>query len=89
VAFLAYALQVTLRRRLRNLAPGLTPRWVLEKFRAVQMNDGQFPTPEGRKVILSCYSQPEPELLMLLRQLRMSLPDQLPPRVTPKGEVSH
>ena len=32
VAFLAYALHVTLRRRLRDLAPGLTSRAVLEKF---------------------------------------------------------
>ena len=32
VSFLAYALHVSLRRRLKDLAPGLTPRAVLEKF---------------------------------------------------------
>jgi hypothetical protein len=37
VAFLAYCLHVTLGRQLRDLAPGLTPRSVLEKFAAVQM----------------------------------------------------
>ena len=89
VAFLAYALHVTLRRRLRDLAPGLTPRAVLEKFRAVQMIDVHLPTTDGRKVILSRYTQPEPELRMLLRQLRMTLPDQPPPRVTAKGQMSH
>jgi hypothetical protein len=89
VAFVAYALHVTLRRRLRDLAPGLTPRSVLEKFRAVQMIDVHLPTTDGRKVILSRYTQPEPDLRMLLRQLRMSLPDQPPPRVTAKGQVSH
>jgi len=89
VAFIAYALHVTLRRRLRDLAPGLTPRSVLEKFRAVQMIDVHLPTTDGRKVILSRYTQPEPDLRMLLRQLRMSLPDQPPPRVTTKGQVSH
>jgi Transposase DDE domain len=89
VAFVAYALHVTLRRRLRDLAPGLTPRSVLEKFRAVQMIDVHLPTTDGRKVILSRYTQPEPDLRMLLRQLRMSLPDQPPPRVTANGEVSH
>ena len=89
VAFVAYALHVTLRRRLRDLASGLTPRSVLEKFRAVQMIDVHLPTTDGRKVILSRYTQPEPDLRMLLRQLRMSLPDQPPPRVTPKGQVSH
>ena len=33
VAFIAYCLHVTLRRRLHKLAPGLTPRAVLEKFK--------------------------------------------------------
>jgi hypothetical protein len=32
IAFLAYALHVTLARRLAALAPGLTPRSVLDKF---------------------------------------------------------
>ena len=62
VAFMAYALQVTLRRRLRDLAPGLTPRSVLEKFGAVQMIDVHLPTTDGRTVIMSRYTQPEPEL---------------------------
>ena len=88
VAFLAYALHVTLRRRLRDLAPGLTPRSVLEKFGSVQMIDVHLPTTDGRKVILSRYTQPEPELQILLKQLRLSLPNQPPPRVTAKGEVS-
>ena len=88
VAFLAYALHVTLRRRLRDLAPGLTPRSVLEKFGSVQMIDVHLPTTDGRKVILSRYTQPEPELQILLKQLRLSLPNQPPPRVTAKGKVS-
>jgi hypothetical protein len=88
VAFMAYALHVTLRRRLQDLAPGLTPRAVLEKFRAVQMIDVHLPTTDGRTVILSRYTQPEPELEILLRQLRIQLPDQPPPRVTASGKVS-
>ena len=88
VAFLAYALHVTLRRRLRDLAPGLTPRSILEKFSAVQMIDVHLPTTDGRKVILTRYTQPEPELQILLKQLRLSLPNQPPPRVTAKGEVT-
>src|SRR6516164_1109151 len=39
IAFLAYCLHVTLARRLHALAPGLTPRSVLEKFAAAQMID--------------------------------------------------
>lgn len=87
VAFIAYALQVTLRRRLRDLAPGLTPRSVLEKFGSMQMIDIHLPTTDGRKIIMSRYTQPEPELQILLKQLRLSLPKQPPPRVTAKGEV--
>jgi transposase len=66
VAFMAYTLQVTLRRRLRDLAPGLTARSVLEKFSAVQMIDVHLPTTDGREVIMSRYTQPQPELQMLL-----------------------
>jgi hypothetical protein len=88
VAFMAYCIQVTLRRRLRDLAPGLTPRSVLEKFAAMQMIDVHLPTTDGREVIMSRYTQPEPELQVLLKQLRLSLPDQPPPRVTAKGEVT-
>ena len=39
VAFMAYCLHVTLRARLRPLAPGLTPRAVLDKFATIQMLD--------------------------------------------------
>lgn len=86
VAFLSYALQVTLQHRLRELAPGLTPRAVLEKFRAVQMIDVHLPTTDGRTVIMSRYTQPEPELQVLLQQLRLQLPAQPPPRVTSTGK---
>src|ERR1700719_148573 len=55
VAFLAYCLHVTLRARLKPLAPGLTPRAVLDKFAAVQMLDVHFPTTDGRTLILSRY----------------------------------
>jgi hypothetical protein len=88
VAFIAYAMHVTLRRRLRDLAPGLTPRSVLEKFSAIQMIDVHLPTTDGRKVIMSRYTQPEPELKILLKQLRLSLPNQPPPRVTANGKVT-
>lgn len=88
VAFMAYAMHVTLRRRLRDLASGLTPRSVLEKFSSVQMIDVHLPTTDGLKVIMSRYTQPEPELQILLKRLRLSLPPQPPPRVTAKGEVS-
>lgn len=88
VAFLAYCLHVTLRRWLRDLAPGLTPRSVLEKFAAVQMIDVHLPTTDGRYVILPRYTQPEPELKVLLHQLRLTLPEQPPPRITAAGKLA-
>lgn len=81
LAFMAYTLHATLRRRLRDLAPGLTPRAALEKFSAVQMIDIHLPTTDGRTIIMSRYTQPEPELQMLLTQLRLSFPAQPAPRM--------
>ncbi len=74
--------------QLRDLAPGLTPRSVLEKFSTVQVIDVHLPTTDGRKVIMSRYTQPEPEVQMLLKQLRLSLPNPPPPRVTAGGPIN-
>ena len=82
VSFLAYCLHVTLGRWLRTLAPGLTPRSVLEKFAALQMVDVQIPTSEGRTLILQRYTHPQPELRLLLERLKLELPAQPPPRIT-------
>jgi hypothetical protein len=81
VAFLAYALHATLRRRLRDLAPGLTSRAVLDTLRAIQMVDVHLPTTDGREVVLSRYTEPEPAVTLLLRQLRLELPAQPTPRL--------
>src|SRR6202051_1809432 len=82
IAFLAYALQVTLTRRLHALAPGLTARSALEKFAAVQMIDVHLPTTDGREIVLTRYTQPEPELQLLINQLKLTLPSQPPPKIT-------
>jgi hypothetical protein len=81
LAFMAYALHVTLRQRLHDLAPGLTPRSVLEKFATVQMIDVHLPTTDGRTVLMSRYTQPEPELRVLLQRLRLTFPAQPRPRM--------
>jgi hypothetical protein len=81
IAFLAYCLQVTLQRRLHALAPGLTARSALEKFAAVQMIDVHLPTTDGRELLLTRYTQPEPELRLLIQQLKLDLPPQPPPRI--------
>jgi hypothetical protein len=81
VAFIAYCLQVTLKYRLKALAPGLTPRAALEKLAPMQMVDVQVPTTDGRVLILPRYTQPEPDQQLLLSQLKLTLPDQPPPSI--------
>jgi transposase len=82
ISFLAYCLQVTLRRRLRDLAPGLTPRSVLEKFGTLQMLDVHLPTTDERTVVLSRYTQPGTDVQLLLQQMKLQLPPQPPPKIT-------
>jgi len=87
VAFIAYCLHVTLRARLRPLAPGLTPRAVLDKFATIQMLDVHFPTTDGRTLILSRYTYPEADHKLLLEQLKLTLPPQPPPRISSGGKL--
>ena len=82
IAFLAYCLHVTLGRRLKSLAPGLSTRSALEKFAAVQMIDVHVPTTDERELQLTRYTQPEPELKLLLDRLKLTLPTQPPPKIT-------
>ena len=83
IAFLAYCLHVTLARQLRAHAPGLTPRSVLEKFAAVQMIDVEIPTTDGRTITLTRHTEPQPGLKLLLERLRLELPAQPPPKISP------
>ena len=82
ISFLAYCLYVTLGRQLKSLAPGLTSRSALEKFAAVQMVDVRIPTTDGRELLLTRHTQPEPELKLLLERLRLELPAQPPPKIS-------
>lgn len=80
---MAYCLQVTLKARLKPRAVGLTPRAVLEKFATVQMVDVHLTTTDKREIILTRYTQPEKDILLLLHQLTLTLPQQPPPKSTP------
>jgi transposase len=82
VSFLAYCLWVTLKQKLRALAPGLTPRQALDQLAGVQMLDVELPTTDGRLLTLSRYTQPEPAVRLLLQQLKFNLPEQPPPRLS-------
>ena len=81
VAFMAYCLQVTLKHRARQLAPGLTPRSILEKFSTMQMLDVHLPTTDGRYLILPRHTQPDRDMKLLLAQLKLILPKQPPPKI--------
>ena len=84
VAFIAYCVHVTLKQQLRLRAPGLTVRQVLDKLGAIQMLDAHFPTTDGRELIFTRYTEPEPDQQLLLAQLDWTLPSQPPPRITAK-----
>ena len=75
-------MHVTLTQRLRTLAPGLTARSVLEKFAALQLIDVHLPTINGRELILTRYTHPEPELQLLLDKFKIELPAQSPPKIS-------
>jgi transposase len=89
VAFMAYCLQVTLKARLRPVAPGLTPRAVLDKFATIQMLNVKFPTTDGRTLILTRYTEPDTDHKLLLEQLGLTLPPQPPPRITADRQRLH
>lgn len=81
VAFLAYSLQMTLKQRLKALAPGLTVRSVLEKFVSIQMIDVYLPTTDGKELLLRRYTQPDKDQLLLLSRLGLHLPEQPKPQL--------
>lgn len=81
VSFLSYCLQVTLKQRAKAKVPGLTPRAILEKFRAMQMIDVHLPTTDGRNLIPTRHTQPGKDLQLLLHEFNLTLPSQPPPRI--------
>lgn len=81
ISFLSYCLFVSLRNRLKPSANGLTSRSVLEVFHQMQMVDVHLPTTDGRTILLQRYTEPSPEIQLLLDRLGMCLPNQPLPRI--------
>ena len=46
------------------------------------MIDVSIPTTDGRTLTLTRYTEPEPELKLLLEKLKLELPQQPPPKIT-------
>jgi len=83
ISFLAYCLHVTLKQRAKCLAPGLTPRSIIEQMKAIQMIDVHIPTVDGRELKMSRYTKPEKAQQLLLAKLKLQLPPQ-PPQAPPE-----
>ena len=84
LSFLAYCLHVALRAKLRQLADGLTPRAVLEKFATMQMLDVHLPMDQHSELVMARYTQPDKDLKLLLEHMGTELPQQPPPEICPR-----
>ncbi len=81
VAFLGYALWVTLKNKLHLFAQSLTPRQVLEQFRRIQLVEVWFKLQKGGALCLPRITQPETAQAAILDQLQWKLPQQPPPKI--------
>jgi transposase len=77
VAFLGYALWVTLKHLLHRRTTGLTPARALTLLVTLQSADIILPTTDGREIRLRRVTQPTPEQQRLLDQLDITIPTQL------------
>jgi antitoxin component of MazEF toxin-antitoxin module len=77
VAFLGYALWVTLKHLLHRSGTGLTPAQALAQLATVQSADIVLPTTDGREIRLRRVTQPTPDQQRLLDQLEITIPTHL------------
>ncbi len=77
VAFLGYALWVTLKHLLKARRSDLSPSKALSLLSTIQSADIVLPTTDGREIRLRRVTRPETEQKKLLDQLRLAIPDRL------------
>ncbi len=77
VAFLGYALWVTLKHLLDRRGTGLTPARALAVLATLQSADIVLPTTDGREIRLRRVTQPTPAQQRLLEQLDIPIPSHL------------
>jgi hypothetical protein len=77
VAFLGYALWVTLKHLLAPSHSDLSPARALALLSTLQSADLVLPTTDGRQLRLRRITEPSPEQRQLLHQLRITLPERL------------
>ncbi len=79
VAFLGYALLVTLKHLLKRSASEHSPAQALKRLAELYSVDIVLPTVEGREIWLRRISKREDDQERLLQQLRVELPERLEP----------
>jgi transposase len=77
VAFLGYALWVTLKHLLCRSPSDLSPARALALLSTLQSVDIVLPTTDGRELRLRRITEPSPEQKRLLQQLKITLPEHL------------
>jgi transposase len=77
VAFLGYALWVTLKHLLKRNGSTLSPAQALARLSTLQSADIVLPTTDGRELRLRRITEPSREQKDLLHQLRIILPERL------------
>jgi transposase len=77
VAFLGYALWVTLKHLLRRKNLGLSPAKALSLLSTLRSADIILPTTDGREIRLRRVTTPSPEQKHLLEQLDIAIPERL------------
>jgi transposase len=77
VAFLGYALWVTLKHLLQRKDSGLSPAQALALLSTLQSADIVLPTTDGREIRLRRVSTPDPKQQQLLDQLGITVPQDL------------
>lgn len=79
VAFLGYALQVTLKHLLKRSGSEYSPAHALKRLSELYSVDIVLPTVEGREIWLRRITKREEDQERLLYQLRLELPERLEP----------
>jgi len=79
VAFLGYALQVTLKHLLKRNGSEYSPVQALKRLSELYSVDIVLPTVEGREIWLRRITKREADQERLLNQLRLELPERLEP----------
>jgi transposase len=81
LAFMAYAMWVCLKWKLKALAVSLSPRQMIELFRSIQLVEVWFDTVDDKRICLPRITMPEPKHQVVLEQIKWTLPRQPPPRI--------